>query len=164
MGNIKKIENYVVGAENSIVYRIIEYKNGRLKMNYAHLCLNEPYQFGMSEEDYQLRLSSINFEWIDNWAGEENDQQEIKTFLEDLQDKDFSLNYGRTIKELRNNYENILISKSQKIIDNFSDRNIEIPRDFLEWASNTIRQYAFDEYGSPLDAKIIELANRKYDK
>ena len=118
----------------------------------------------MSEEDYQLRLSSINFEWIDNWAGEENDQQEIKTFLEDLQDKDFSLNYGRTIKELRNNYENILISKSQKIIDNFSDRNIEIPRDFLEWASNTIRQYAFDEYGSPLDAKIIELANRKYDK
>ena len=65
-------------------------------------------------------------------------------------------------KENMKSYEDLFVwhkcKRIQKIIDNFSDRNIEIPRDFLEWVSNTIRQYAFDEYGSLLDAKIIELA------
>lgn len=135
--NIKSIEHFVISPYSIIVIRLIELDSGELELLIAHV--DEYWDLDRDDIPKSVideRRNSFDFKWIDDpetmtqWFESDMTQDRIKEYINNLKnDKVF----GRSINDYYENVKTSTLKSAMETINNFSDKLVSIPLDYLEW-------------------------------
>lgn len=179
---IKHTSHYVInkyGLQNDFsVYRLIEFLDGSRKLlvsNINYLSDLRPQSLSKKFGDLKSReniitdrLLSKNFDWIQESTGHFDPEAMVKSSWETVATDDDVINYHlnqvletqhtRSIQEFIDQTNLELNNKSKKIIDEFNQEPISVPKGLLEWLlQNEFDLQSDEEFGNPVNANVVKL-------
>lgn len=179
---IKNTSHYVInkyGLQNDFsVYRLIEFLDGSRKLlesNINYLSDLRPESLSKKFGDLKTRenivmdrLMSENFDWIQESTGHFNPEAMIQSSWSTLATTEDMIDYHmnkvlenqptNTIQEFIEQTNLELNNKSKKIIDQFDQESISVPKGLLEWLlQNEFYLQSDEEFGNPVNANVVKL-------